>query len=111
MCPCPSYCATRIVRQHAVCCSLPWLAWQIAELASSDASDEDLAVVLEQVITTRFLQAQEIPRNVTLSARNALNGLLDALKPGQYGKGRSAALFGMMAVAPNGKLHAPKDIS
>ena len=99
-----------------MCCSLTWLGWQIAELASSDASDEDLAVALEQVITTRFLQAQDIPRNVTLSARNALNGLLDALKPGQYGKGRSAALFWhdgsctqRQASCPKGHLLKPRD--
>ena len=69
------------------------LGWQVAELASSGASDDDLAVALVQVVVTRFLQADEIPRNVTRSARDTLNGLLDALKPGRYGKGRSAALL------------------
>ena len=87
------------------------LGWQVAELASSGASDDDLAAALVQVVVTRFLQADEIPRNVTLSARDTLNGLLDALKPGQYGKGRRRCLsYSMMAVAPNDKLHAPKDI-
>ena len=72
-------------------CLQTQLGGQVAELATSDASDDDLAVALEQVVNTRFLQVDGIPRSVTLSARSELNGLLDAIRPGKYGKGRSTA--------------------
>ncbi|KAK9827964.1 hypothetical protein WJX81_002557 [Elliptochloris bilobata] len=57
---------------------------KVAQLARADASAEDLAYALEQVVNKRFVAAGEIPRNVTLAARSELTTMGQLIKPGAY---------------------------